>query len=131
MKAFSSFVQAALIYCFVLSLTALASEATPGDETHALAGIGVVAVGDGAGSMLRDHILIKKVIAKGPADKAGLLAGDEIVKIDDTPVAGMSLHNAVQNHLRGPLGSVVKVTVMRAGAGRMTVDIVRDVVPVR
>lgn len=47
-----------------------------------------------------------------PADRAGILAGDMIIKIDGKDVIDMPLHDAVKL-LRGPVGSKVTVTIMR------------------
>lgn len=49
-----------------------------------------------------------------PAQKAGILAGDVIIKIDETPTKGMSLADAVEK-MRGRPGSPIKLTVMRQG----------------
>ncbi|MDB5536154.1 MAG: hypothetical protein JWQ65_1029 [Devosia sp.] len=49
-----------------------------------------------------------------PAAKAGILSNDLIVKLDDIEVQGMTLDAAVDK-MRGPLGSSIKVTVMREG----------------
>lgn len=47
-----------------------------------------------------------------PASRAGLQAGDLIIKIDDTPVQGMGLNEAV-DLLRGEIGSTVRLSIMR------------------
>jgi C-terminal processing protease CtpA/Prc len=116
---------------------AFAELATPGDSTHALAGIGIVAKADvplngsARGPRLRDHLIIGRILDNGPADRAHLRAGDEIVEIDGIRLAGMHFIEAVADHLRGPLGSVVKVTIVRPGQpGRLSFDLVRDIVPV-
>jgi carboxyl-terminal processing protease len=49
-----------------------------------------------------------------PADKAGIQAGDQIVKIDDQPTQDMSLTEAVQK-MRGAKGTKVKLTIIRKG----------------
>lgn len=50
-----------------------------------------------------------------PASKAGLLANDLIVDIDDTPTDGFTLQQAVDK-MRGPVGSTIKLTIVRKGA---------------
>ncbi len=50
-----------------------------------------------------------------PAARAGIMAGDMIIKIDDKDVIDIALHDAV-NLLRGPVGTKVKITVMREGS---------------
>lgn len=49
-----------------------------------------------------------------PADRAGILAGDRIVKINGEPTKDMTLFEAVRK-LRGPRGSQVTITIMREG----------------
>jgi len=61
-----------------------------------------------------------------PAAKAGIQPGDFIVKIDDTPVKGLSLTDAVSK-MRGTPGSKIVLTVAREGAtGPMIFDLKRD-----
>jgi carboxyl-terminal processing protease len=52
-----------------------------------------------------------------PAQRAGLQAGDVIIRIDDKPVKGMSLSEAV-NLMRGKPGSEIGLTVLRSGDGQ-------------
>lgn len=49
-----------------------------------------------------------------PAQKAGIKAGDLIIKLDDAPVKGLSLNDAV-NLMRGTPGTTIKLTIMRTG----------------
>jgi carboxyl-terminal processing protease len=49
-----------------------------------------------------------------PAQKGGILAGDLIIKLDETPVKGMSLDQAVDT-MRGEAGTNIKLTIVRAG----------------
>ena len=65
-----------------------------------------------------------------PASRAGIEPGDLIVKIDDHPVKGMSLMDAV-DQMRGPAGSKITLTVVR-GAGRpFDVELERAVIKVK
>ena len=65
-----------------------------------------------------------------PASRAGIEPGDLIVKIDDHPVKGMSLMDAV-DRMRGPAGSKITLTLVR-GAGRpFDVELERAVIKVR
>ena len=65
-----------------------------------------------------------------PAQRAGLQAGDLIVRIDDKPVKGMSLNEAV-NTMRGKPGTEIELTVMRgSGARPFEVKIERDIIHV-
>jgi carboxyl-terminal processing protease len=79
----------------------------------------------------KDTIMVIQTIAKGPSEKVGLLAGDRIVMIDDTLVAGIGIENrdAVRK-LKGKRGTQVKVGVHRRGvAGLIDFTITRDVIP--
>ncbi len=49
-----------------------------------------------------------------PAQKGGILSGDLIIKLDETPVKGMSLDQAVDT-MRGKAGTDIKLTIVRAG----------------
>ncbi len=65
-----------------------------------------------------------------PAQRAGLQAGDVIVRIDDKPVKGMSLSEAV-NLMRGKPGSEIRLTVLRSGDGQpFSVTLERDLIHV-
>ncbi len=65
-----------------------------------------------------------------PAQKAGVEAGDIIVKIDETPTKGMSLNDAVEK-MRGRPGSSIKLTIMRQGRDQpLEFNIVRDTIKV-
>jgi carboxyl-terminal processing protease len=65
-----------------------------------------------------------------PAERAGLMAGDLIIRIDDKPVKGMSLNDAV-NVMRGKPGTKINITILREGADRpFNVDLERDIIHV-
>lgn len=65
-----------------------------------------------------------------PADRAGMKAGDLIIRIDDESVDGMSLNDAVQL-MRGEPGTEITLTVVREGRDEpFEVDIVRDTIEV-
>jgi carboxyl-terminal processing protease len=61
-----------------------------------------------------EQIIVIAPIADSPADKAGIRAGDVILKIDDKPTAGMSLAEAVL-FIRGPRGTSVRLLVLHQG----------------
>ena len=66
-----------------------------------------------------------------PASRAGLKAGDYIVKINDVQVQGKSLSEAV-DLMRGPVGSGIELTVRRRGEKKaLTFNIVREVIQVQ
>ena len=66
-----------------------------------------------------------------PAFKAGVKPGDLIVKLDDTPVKGMTLNDAVKR-MRGKPGSSIKLTISRKGVDKpVIVTITRAVIKIR
>lgn len=66
-----------------------------------------------------------------PAQRAGLEAGDLIIRLDDKPVKGMTLNDAVKV-MRGKPGSDIKLLVVREGKDKpFTVSITRDIIKVR
>ena len=72
---------------------------------------------DGIGvtfQLIKDTINVMEVIIDGPAEKVGLIAGDKIVRVDDTVACGDDITNDwVRRHLRGKKGSKVKVGIIR------------------
>lgn len=65
-----------------------------------------------------------------PAKKAGIETGDIIVKLDDKPMKGMSLNQAVAM-MRGPRGSKITLTIVREGVNKpFDVTVTRDVIKV-
>lgn len=65
-----------------------------------------------------------------PAQRAGVKAGDLIIRLDDTPVKGMSLGEAVKL-MRGKPGSAIEITVIRDGLEKpLKISITRDVIRV-
>lgn len=82
-------------------------------------------------NMLTDTILIISTIPGGPSEKLGLQAGDKILFVNDSLVAGKGISDEdVMGMLRGPKGSVVKVRILRKGFKELlTFNIVRDKIP--
>jgi carboxyl-terminal processing protease len=80
--------------------------------------------------MQNGFVRVVSPIDDTPASKAGILAGDLIVKIDETPVKGLSLTEAVQK-MRGDPGTKVSLTVVREGApAPLLMEMKRDVIAV-
>jgi carboxyl-terminal processing protease len=77
--------------------------------------------------------LVKVVapIDETPAAKAGIMANDIISHLDDEPVQGLTLNQAVEK-MRGPVNTKIRLKIMRKGADKpIEVTIVRDVIRVR
>lgn len=83
-------------------------------------------------NLLNDSINVLEVISGGPSEKAGLLAGDKIVSINDTIVAGQKWSDVkVRASLRGPKGSVVKLGIKRHTSNKvLTFEVIRGDIPV-
>ena len=81
---------------------------------------------------IKDGILtIIAPIEDTPADRAGLLAGDKIVKIEEDPTKDMTVMDAVKR-LRGEPGTKVKIWVAREGARELLpYTITRDIIKIR
>src|SRR3989449_137136 len=77
--------------------------------------------------------LVKVVapIHETPAAKAGVLAGNIISHLDDEPVQGLTLNQAVEK-MRGPVNTKIRLKIMRKGQDKpIEVTIVRDIIRVR
>ncbi|MBW1667989.1 MAG: S41 family peptidase [Deltaproteobacteria bacterium] len=81
---------------------------------------------------IRDNVLtVVSPIEGTPAQKAGIQAGDKIIKIDGKSTRDMTLTDAVK-HIRGKKGTKVKLTIMRGEENRpLDFVLIRDVIPIR
>lgn len=89
---------------------------------------------DGIGiqfNVFTDTLMVVQTISGGPSARAGILAGDRIVNVDDTVIAGMKLsREEMVRKLRGPRGSIVRVGIIRPGIkGMLSFSIKRDKIP--
>ena len=77
---------------------------------------------DGIGvqfNMLEDTLVVIQPVAKGPSEKVGILAGDRIVSVNDTAIAGVKMsREEIMRRLRGPRDTKVKLGVVRNGIKR-------------
>ena len=80
-----------------------------------------------------DTLRVQNVISDGPAEQAGVLAGDKIVMVDDSAFTGPTLTNEEAMHrLKGPKGTRVKLGVLRYGENEPRVFTVkRDEIPMK
>lgn len=90
---------------------------------------------DGIGiqfQMMEDTLLVIQPVSGGPSEKEGILAGDRIIAVNDTSIAGVKMStNDVMKRLRGPKGSKVDVTVLRRGISDLLHFMIRrDKIPV-
>lgn len=82
--------------------------------------------------ILKDTLMVVATIAGGPSEKIGLMAGDKIVTISDTNVAGVGFKNSdVRKNLLGDKGTKVDVQIKRKNINDLLdFTITRDVIPV-
>ena len=81
--------------------------------------------------IVEDTIVVIQPIQGGPSEKVGLMAGDRIVTVDDSLVAGIGITNrGATGRLKGKRGSQVEVGIFRRGLpGLLDFTITRDVIP--
>jgi len=64
--------------------------------------------------MIEDTLLVVQPVSNGPSEKVGILAGDRIVAVNDTAIAGVKMSiEHIMKRLRGPKNSTVELTVVR------------------
>lgn len=80
-----------------------------------------------------DTVIVLNVVPNGPSAKAGIVAGDRIIEVNDTLVAGVKMpQNDIVKRLRGPRGSEVKLSLKRHGLEELVdVMVVRDAIPIK
>ena len=82
-------------------------------------------------SMEDGFVKVVTPIDDTPAARAGVKAGDLIIRLDDTPVKGMTLNEAVKL-MRGKPGTTITLTIMREGLEQpLKIAIERDVIKVK
>ncbi|MDE5418623.1 S41 family peptidase [Labilibaculum sp. DW002] len=80
----------------------------------------------------QDTVAIVRVIPGGPSELAGILAGDRIVEVDDSLVAGIKMTDAeIMDRLKGPKGTPVKIGIYRRGEKDLIdMELLRGSIPV-
>jgi carboxyl-terminal processing protease len=83
-------------------------------------------------NMMTDTILVISTIHGGPSEKVGLQAGDKIIYVNDSLVAGKKIsEEGVMGLLKGPRGTKVKLKILRRDhTGLLPFEITRDKIPV-
>lgn len=90
---------------------------------------------DGIGiqfNMATDTLFVIQPVSGGPSEKVGILAGDRIIEVNDTVIAGVKMGTEdIMRRLRGPKGTKVNLKVMRRGvADLISFTVKRDKIPV-
>jgi len=81
-------------------------------------------------TMEEGFVKVISPIEDTPAYKAGILAGDFIIQIDDSPVFGLTLNEAVEL-MRGEKGESIIITISREGVEPFDVEIIRDIIKIQ
>ena len=84
-------------------------------------------------NLIEDTLLVIQPVTNGPSERVGIIAGDRIVTVNDTAIAGVKMSKEeIMKRLRGPKGTKVKLGVVRQGIkDRLTFVVVRDKIPVK
>jgi len=102
---------------------------TPDENKQSKDELGGKFEGIGAQLGLKDNrVIVVAALKNSPAQKAGVQAGDLVIKVDDASIKGWTLTQAVSK-IRGPKGTKVKLTLERAGK-EIALEITRDVINV-
>lgn len=83
-------------------------------------------------NMMTDTLYVIETIAGGPSERVGILAGDRIVQVNDSSIAGVKMSTKdIMKRLRGKKGTTVNVKVLRRGIkDPIAFRIVRDKIPI-
>ena len=81
-------------------------------------------------TMEEGFVKVVSPIEDTPAFKAGIIAGDYIIQIDETPVFGLTLSEAVEL-MRGDKGESITITISRDGIEPFEVEIIRDIIKIQ
>lgn len=83
-------------------------------------------------NMNEDTLVVIQPVTNGPSEKVGIIAGDKIVTVNDTAIAGVKMtREEIMRRLRGPKGTKVRLGVIRQGVkGIQKFTVTRDKIPV-
>ena len=84
-------------------------------------------------NMQEDTLIVIQTVTNGPSEKVGIQAGDRIIAVNDTAIAGVKMSKEeIMKRLRGPKGTKVRLTIIRRGIGeRLTFVVTRAKIPVK
>ena len=82
--------------------------------------------------MIEDTLLVVQPVSNGPSEKVGILAGDRIIAVNDSAIAGVKMSTEdIMSRLRGEKGSEVKLTIVRRGVNEpLFFTVKRDKIPI-
>ena len=83
-------------------------------------------------NMADDTLLVIQPVSNGPSERVGILAGDRIVAVGDTAIAGVKMSKEeIMRRLRGPKGTIARLKIVRRGIrDTLRFDVTRDKIPV-
>ena len=83
-------------------------------------------------NMVEDTLLVIQPVTNGPSERVGIQAGDRIVRVNDTIIAGVNMpKEEIMRRLRGAKGTKVHMDIVRRGiADTLQFTVVRDKIPV-
>ncbi|MBQ8464242.1 MAG: S41 family peptidase [Prevotella sp.] len=83
-------------------------------------------------NMVDDTLMVIQPVINGPSEKVGIVAGDRIVMVNDTTIAGVKMtKEEIMRRLRGPKGTIADLRVVRPGIkDLLTFKVKRDKIPV-
>ena len=83
-------------------------------------------------NVVEDTLMVIQPVTNGPSEKVGIVAGDRIVSVNDSAIAGVKMKKEdMMKRLRGPKGTKVKLGVVRPGVNKpLTFVVTRDKIPV-
>ena len=82
--------------------------------------------------MIEDTLLVVQPVSNGPSEKVGILAGDRIIAVNDSAIAGVKMSTEdIMKRLRGPKGSKVNLTIVRRSVkDPLLFTVKRDKIPI-
>ena len=83
-------------------------------------------------NIVEDTLMVIQPVVNGPSEKVGIMAGDRIVSVNDTAIAGVKMsREEIMKRLRGPKGTKVRLGIVRRGVeGDLNFVVKRDKIPV-
>ena len=83
-------------------------------------------------NMVEDTLIVIQPVSNGPSERVGIIAGDRIVGVNDSTIAGVKMSKEeIMRRLRGPKGTVAHLKVVRTGIkDTLRFDVTRDKIPV-
>jgi carboxyl-terminal processing protease len=84
-------------------------------------------------NMMDDTLMVIQPVTNGPSEKVGIIAGDRIVSVNDTAIAGVNMSKEeIMKRLRGPKGTKARLGVVRSGIkDKLLFTVIRDKIPVK